>query len=188
VLQKDEGTLSSVMQELVELLPAGWQYPEITAARIILGEQEARTANFSPGYTNKQLAAAHLMVQKRLLKWFIRSKTNRIEDAFFAEERFLINMLADMFCVYLNRKEEAESLKKSEANLNTIFDSTDTIYVLMDSNFQIMSYNKPALNLLQKNWGMVYRSPIVLWNISRTTDRRFAWPIKKSIGGNLCEL
>ncbi len=35
-------------------------------------------------------------------------------------------------------------LKKSEANLHTIFNTTDTIYVLLDHDLQIMSYNHRA--------------------------------------------
>jgi PAS domain S-box-containing protein len=151
VLQNDTGTLPSVMQKLVDLLPAGWQYPGITAARIVLGEQEARTANYSAA-VHKQ--TAHSLTSDgtdaTIEVVYLEARPTESEDAFFAEERFLINMIADMFCVYLNRKEEAESLKKSQANLNTIFDSTDTIYVLLDSSFQIMSYNKPAIEFATK--------------------------------------
>jgi PAS domain-containing protein len=157
VLQNDAGTLASVMQELVDLLPAGWQYPEITAARIILGEQEVRTANYSAG-VHKQTASCRTSdgTEAIIEVVYLEARPTESEDAFFAEERFLINMVADMFCVYLNRKEEAESLKKSQANLNTIFDSTDTIYVLMDSDFQIMSYNKPAIRICYKRTGAWY--------------------------------
>jgi PAS domain S-box-containing protein len=154
VLQQDAGTLASIMQQLVDLLPAGWQYPDIAAARIILGDQEVRTANYSAG-VHKQTASCRTSDGTEAIIEVVYSEARpaESEDAFFAEERFLINMVADMFCVYLNRKEEAESLKKSQANLNTIFDSTDTIYVLMDSDFQIMSYNKPALEFATKELG-----------------------------------
>ncbi|MEO8172175.1 MAG: PAS domain S-box protein [Sediminibacterium sp.] len=154
LIQNDEGPLGSVMQQLVDLLPAGWQYPEITAARIILGEKEVHTANFTQGI-HKQTATCRTSDGTELIieVVYLEARPMETEDAFFAEERYLINLIADMFCVYLNRKEEAASLKKSEANLNTIFDSTDTIYVLMDSNFQIMSYNKPAADFAAKELG-----------------------------------
>ncbi len=154
VLQNDIGTLASVMQQLVDLLPAGWQHTEVTAARIVLGEHEVRTANYSTG-VHKQTANCRISdgTEVTIEVVYLEARPAEYEDAFYAEERFLINMVADMFCVYLNRKEEAESLKKSQANLNTIFDSTDTIYVLMDSDFQIMSYNKPALEFATKELG-----------------------------------
>jgi PAS domain S-box-containing protein len=41
-------------------------------------------------------------------------------------------------------KRVERDLKKSEANLHTILDNTDTIYVLLDKNFKILSYNQRA--------------------------------------------
>jgi PAS domain S-box-containing protein len=38
-----------------------------------------------------------------------------------------------------------EALKRSEANLRTIFETTDTIYVLLDTEFRILSYNRRAV-------------------------------------------
>ena len=39
-----------------------------------------------------------------------------------------------------------EALQKSEAHLRTIFDTTDTIYILLDTNFRIISYNPRAVD------------------------------------------
>jgi PAS domain S-box-containing protein len=39
-----------------------------------------------------------------------------------------------------------QALRKSEANLRTIFDTTDTIYILLDTNFRIISYNPRAID------------------------------------------
>jgi PAS domain S-box-containing protein len=42
------------------------------------------------------------------------------------------------------RKKTQEELEKSEANLHTIFDNADTGYILMDTNLNMISFNKPA--------------------------------------------
>ena len=39
-----------------------------------------------------------------------------------------------------------QALRKSEANLRTIFDTTDTIYILLDTDFRIISYNPRAVD------------------------------------------
>jgi PAS domain-containing protein len=72
------------------------------------------------------------------------------DGPFSQEERDLLNMIAEMIRVSLARKHEAEELKKSEANLHAIFDTTDTIYVLLDNNFRIISYNQPAIDFTKK--------------------------------------
>lgn len=43
------------------------------------------------------------------------------------------------------RKNARMLLQKSEANLRSIFENTDTAYVLLDSGLKILSFNKPAL-------------------------------------------
>lgn len=48
------------------------------------------------------------------------------------------------------RKLAEEALQKSEANLHTIFDTTDTIYTLLDNNFQVMSFNYRASDFIEK--------------------------------------
>jgi len=39
-----------------------------------------------------------------------------------------------------------QALQKSEANLRTIFDTTATIYILLDTDFRIISYNPRAVD------------------------------------------
>src|ERR1700761_9207599 len=49
----------------------------------------------------------------------------------------------------MNRDEEA--LKKSEANLRTIFDNTDTSYILIDAEMRIVSFNALAQKYSEEN-------------------------------------
>ncbi|MHB8207112.1 PAS domain-containing sensor histidine kinase [Mucilaginibacter sp.] len=44
-----------------------------------------------------------------------------------------------------------EALKKSEANLRTIFDNTDSAYILFDTNLQILSFNLLAQKYSEQN-------------------------------------
>jgi PAS domain S-box-containing protein len=44
-------------------------------------------------------------------------------------------------------------LKRSEANLHTIFDTTETIYVLLDDDLRIVSYNPQAVQFAKKELG-----------------------------------
>src|SRR5258706_1673799 len=51
------------------------------------------------------------------------------------------------------RKKVGEVLQKSEANLHTIFDTTDTIYVLMYHDLRIISYNPRAFDFAKNELG-----------------------------------
>ena len=50
-----------------------------------------------------------------------------------------------------DRKADEESLKKSEANLRTIFDNTDTAYILIDTKLKIVSFNMLAQKFSEQN-------------------------------------
>jgi len=51
------------------------------------------------------------------------------------------------------RKKVEQVLQKSEANLHTIFDTTDTIYVLIDHDLRIISYNPRAFDFAKNELG-----------------------------------
>ncbi|NIN68949.1 MAG: LuxR family transcriptional regulator, partial [Anaerolineae bacterium] len=48
-------SLEEILQGVVDLIPAAWQYPEITCARLTLKDQEFQTENFEES-TWQQLA------------------------------------------------------------------------------------------------------------------------------------
>lgn len=51
------------------------------------------------------------------------------------------------------RKKVESILQKSEANLHTIFDNTDTIYILINTDLSIISYNQRAHDFAEKELG-----------------------------------
>lgn len=50
----------------------------------------------------------------------------------------------------INKKETEESLRRSEANLRTIFEHTDTGYILVDDNFDLVSFNHCAASFVTR--------------------------------------
>jgi PAS domain S-box-containing protein len=159
VLQTEEKPISWLLSEIVSILPTGWQHNEITAARIKLDSMEFTTPNFGEA-AHKQTALFRTPDGNEGVVEVIYLEERPVvgEDAFYHEERDLINMIADMIRVSLARKHETEALRKSEANLHTIFDTTDTIYVLLDNNFRIISYNQRAADFTVKELGVPIES------------------------------
>lgn len=146
LLQTENKSLTVLLQEVVEVIPGGWQYPEITAASIKIGEASYNTNNYRKGVHQQDAPFTTPDGQAGLVEViYLEKRPPAGEDAFSAEERDLINMLADLISVSLARRHASEELKKSEANLHTIFDTTDTIYILLDNNFRVISYNQRAV-------------------------------------------
>ena len=46
LIEKHAISLKEVLDGIVGLIPPAWQYPEITCARIIIGNKESKTDNF----------------------------------------------------------------------------------------------------------------------------------------------
>ncbi len=158
LLQGDELSIKDLLKELVAVLPGGWQFPEIAAARIVFANTEFRTSNFIASPYKQQVSfktpdGTNIMIEVV----YLEKRPAATEGPFVAEERNLINMLAEMFRIYLTRKEESEALKKSEANLHSIFDATDSIYVLLDKKFRIISYNKPAAAFAKREMNLTIK-------------------------------
>ena len=81
-------------------------------------------------------------------------------------------------------KRAEERLKKSEANLHTILDNTDTIYVLLDKDLTIVSYNQRAIDFATKELGhgMVISDKFLDYFNSPRREALSKW-MSKVIGG-----
>lgn len=161
VLQQEDRSIVVTLHDFVSLLPQGWQYPSITAARVTLGEMEFTTPNFKEGKAN-QAAALNTTsgTTGKIEVVYLEDKPKEFEGPFLEEERKLIDMLADMLRIYLTKREAIEALQKSEANLHTVFDTTDTVYALLNENCQIIAFNQRAADFSQRE----FKQPFVLHN------------------------
>ncbi len=68
-------------------------------------------------------------------------------------KKFIDNRIMVIARDITERKKVEEVLRKSEANLHTIFNTTDTIYVLIDNDLRIISYNPRAFAFAQNELG-----------------------------------
>ncbi len=105
-------TLDEMAQSAVEIIPAGWQYPEITCARIKLAKKEFKTTNFKET-TFKQEEAIYVNGNKygKLEVFYLEGKPFCYEGPFLKEERDLIHALAERLGHIVERKLSDERLR-----------------------------------------------------------------------------
>jgi len=97
--------IEEIFQGTAALMTCGWNYPEITCARITVGDQEFKTTNF------KETAwkmSADLMVKNesvgRVEIYYLEEMPQKDEGPFIREERSLLNAIAEHLGEVAERK------------------------------------------------------------------------------------
>ena len=110
---------ADLVRKVVELLPPAWQYPEVAAARIRFDNLEACTAGFA---SSRWLQRADLATQAGghgyIEVVYLKSCPPEAEGPFLAEERHLIDSIADLLSTYFERvrgEEDRVRLARAEA-------------------------------------------------------------------------
>lgn len=105
VLNQTDVPLDRTLQDVVDLIPAGWQYPEKACARIILGDKEYRSERFMA--SEWKLTADIVVAQETLgaveIAYF-ELMPESFRGAFLEEEIYLLEAIASLVGQILQRK------------------------------------------------------------------------------------
>jgi signal transduction histidine kinase len=105
ILQDDERSSREILLEILSLLPAAWQFPGITEARILYGDLELATPGFrTTDWLQTGRFATRNQVEGRIEIVYLEERPPESEGPFLAEERELLDSLAEMLRSYFERK------------------------------------------------------------------------------------
>ncbi len=112
-------TLDELCQEVVNLLPASWQYPEITCAKITLGDREFKTDDFKT--TEWKLSTSIKVKEQKegtIEVYYLEARPEFDEGPFLKEERLLIDAVAERLGRITKRKRMERELKEGNEQLD----------------------------------------------------------------------
>jgi len=117
LLQSPELPIARQLAELVEMIPNGWRFPDLCRARIAWGDVEVHTPGFAET-TWKQVAHAPAGARSvRLEVVYLREVPPTPEGPFAAEERALLESLADVIGAHLEKHHAEEERARLEGQL-----------------------------------------------------------------------
>ncbi len=147
ILQQTEVPAEEVFQSIAEILPHGWQYPDICEACITFSGNNYCTRGFK--HTEYIQDKTFELVDGRKGKMeivYTKEMPYEYEGPFLKEERALIDTIAETITIYFNKASQHRALITSEANLMSVFNNTKIGYLLIDRNSVVKSFNDVMYN------------------------------------------
>ncbi len=145
-----EKPIAEIFRETLALIPQAWLYPEITSARIAVDGQEYATDNFRQ--TPWKLLAS-IMVQGKtggtVEVCYLEERPTIYEGPFLKEERNLLDTLARRLGYILERIQNQEAVRASEARFRELFNNMSSgvaVYEAIDdgNDFVFKDFNRAA--------------------------------------------
>ena len=144
ILTKDK------IPRIIEIIPPAFLYPEITAVRITMGDQVYQGPDFrETGWKLEQPVLAGGMPVGTIEIVYLEKRPVLAEGPFFAEERDLVNNIAERLGRFIEINQANEKSRESESRLNTIIQvapigigiSVDRVILMANDRFcQMIGY------------------------------------------------
>ncbi len=146
LIDNQDRSLERMLQETIEIIPSGWQHSEIACARIVLEHQEFRTSNYRE--TPWKLASG-LFIHGRLIGGlevcYMEERPPAVEGPFLAEERDLLNAIAEEMGKVITLNRTYDNLRQSEKKYRGLFDANnDAIFIVESGLLGIVDCNARA--------------------------------------------
>jgi len=178
-----------ILQACVNIIPSGYQDPTLICARISLFDKEFRTANFKETAWKQEAGISIKGKSAGTIEVFLTGNAQSDPCVpFLNEELSLINSLAGNLAGSVERKMAEESLQKSEANIRTILEQTNQCYILLDLNFNMLTFNSMANHWAKLAFGCELKEGGCL--VSMVSDEKKASTyllFEMVLGGNIVE-
>ncbi|RWY53915.1 PAS domain S-box protein [Mucilaginibacter gilvus] len=125
ILQQEHVDTDTLLQQIVEVLPPGWQYPEVCEAKILFDGKEYKTQGYRDSI-NRQKADFNLLDGRKgsIEVIYTANMPPEAEGLFLKEERSLINSIAEAIEVYFDEDSQQAELVESENRFRGAFEDS----------------------------------------------------------------
>jgi len=172
VLTRDDKPLKDLFQEIVDLIPSGWQFPKAAYVRIVMDGQEFMTKNYqeTPWKLHSPILV-HGHPVGSVEVHYLEEKPLSDEGPFLKEESILIETIAELLGNFVERRETRDMLRESEDNyrrlsqeFNVLLDAIPDNIALLSNDLKVLWANKSAVRRMNREPGdIIGEHCFVLW-------------------------
>jgi PAS domain S-box-containing protein len=140
-------TMKEIIRESVDIIPASYQYPGITCVRITFEGEEF----LSNGFCNAQWKQGSKIISRGntvgdVEVFYTQQMPEEAEGPFLAEERLLIDSIADILGSSAERKKSEETIRQSEADYRRLFNLSPAPMCVIDHDtFRFIQVNEACI-------------------------------------------
>ena len=132
ISRKKEISLDEFYQAAVNILPGGWQYPEIACARLAIHDRVFQTKNFEdPAWRQSAAIIVNGTAVGILEVGYLAEKPTADEGPFLKTERSVLDVFAHRLGQFAERKLLDQKLEESEDRFRTVFMTGADAFVIV---------------------------------------------------------
>jgi PAS domain S-box-containing protein len=141
--------LEQDLQEIVDLIPLGWQEPAIACARLLVGEKAWLTANFrdTPWQLSRDLTVGNRVVG-RLTVGYLEERPEHVVRPDLPEKASLLKAIAERLGAVIEHQELEQVRQQSEKKFNLFYEKAPLGYQSLDEDGRIIEVNQSWLDYL----------------------------------------
>jgi PAS domain S-box-containing protein len=140
----------AVLLDIAAALPKGWQFPEMCCAKVSLygadyasdGYCESPIHQTSPIWINNQQAGSIKIV-------YLKKPPTGV-DPFMEEEMSLLQSVCGLIQIYLEEQATDEALKRSQANLFSTINNSESLIWSIDKERKLITFNTKLQSVMKE--------------------------------------
>ncbi len=148
LLQDGDRPIEAVFQAVVEALPAAMRHADVAAARLFVGGHAALTANWRDSAWIMGVAVGGAAGAGKLEVAYLAERPAAFDGPFLADERGMLETVAEMLTNHLERRRAEASLRAREAFLASVVETVpDVLYKATLPDF-VSTFVSPSVEAL----------------------------------------
>lgn len=149
ILNREDWNLQELASSLITIIPEGFQYPAIARCAVFIDDLTVKSEDYR---SDLHMISTHFLISStencyvRIEVAYIKGIGRNSNLAFLAEEEKLLQMIGDMFQLYMTRKLFLTQVIEEKNLSDSIINSLPGIFYIIDESGVIVRWNKELEN------------------------------------------